>query len=434
MNSTKIIGTRIKKIAGSKLAKVFGLTTVSTLVKIITSFISVKVVAVIIGPAGIALLGQLNNFSAMIMTLATGGIGSGVVKYTSEYKNQQSKLRLYLSTALMLTLVFSGLCGVVLILFAGFFSKLILLNIQYTFVFRIFGFTIVLYALNNLLIAFLNGFQEYKKFVLVAISTSIAGLVISVLLVWFFNIEGALVSAVTFQSVVFFVTVFFVLKSSWFTKKNLSLRFSKPVAKKYFTYSLMALTSAATVPVGQLIIRGHIISRLSIESGGWWEAMNRLSGLSLLLITSSFGVYYLPRFSELIDKKALANEIKTAFKIIVPLLLVMFSAMFILREFIITLIFSKAFLPIKQLFIWQICGDFFKICSWLLAYVLVAKARIKIFIATEIFFSVSFVALAFLLLHNGILGVVQAYLINYFFYFLFMAFWLIRYLKEDKKY
>lgn len=56
---------RFSKFRQIDLVKVFSFTAISTMVKMLTSLISVKVVALIVGPSGIALLGQLNNFSSI---------------------------------------------------------------------------------------------------------------------------------------------------------------------------------------------------------------------------------------------------------------------------------------------------------------------------------------------------------------------------------
>lgn len=73
----------------------FSLNAVATLVKMLTGFISVKIVAVLIGPAGIALLGQLNNFSSIFLTISTGGISSGVTKYIAENDGSQQNKCLF---------------------------------------------------------------------------------------------------------------------------------------------------------------------------------------------------------------------------------------------------------------------------------------------------------------------------------------------------
>ena len=146
----------LNKARKADIVKVFSFTSLSTLIKMLTGFVTVKVVAVIIGPTGIALLGQLNNFSSIILTFASGGINNGITKYVAEYKNSPSKIRLFLSTALQITLVLSLLCGLILILFAGFFSRLILADDSFSYVFIVFGVTITLYTLNGFLLSILH--------------------------------------------------------------------------------------------------------------------------------------------------------------------------------------------------------------------------------------------------------------------------------------
>ena len=62
-------------------------TSLSTAVSFITGFIITKVVAVKIGPKGMAYLGQFQNTTAILTMLATGAIATGVIKYLAEWVN-----------------------------------------------------------------------------------------------------------------------------------------------------------------------------------------------------------------------------------------------------------------------------------------------------------------------------------------------------------
>ena len=142
----------------------------------------------------------------------------------------------------------------------------------------------------------------------------------------------------------------------------------------------------------------------------------------LMVITTSFSVYYLPRLSEIHDKYGLKREIFKAYAVIVPILLVGFTVIYLLRFFVIRLLFTPEFMPMEQLFGWQMTGDLFKICSWLLAYLMLAKAKTILFVSTEIGFSLLYLALGFVLVKiNGVVGLTQAYLINYIIYTIVMA-------------
>lgn len=410
-----------KRASKADIVKVFSLTSVSTLVKMLTGFVSVKVVASIIGPAGVALVGQLNNFATIAMSLSSGGINNGITKYISEFKNDEGKVRTYLSTALRITVICSLCVGVAMIVLNRLLSRLILQTEEYWYVFLIFGFTILLYALNLMLLSVVNGFKEFKKYVKINIANSIVGLCFTLVFVLTLGLPGALVSAVTYQSVMLFITMWMVRKSSWAAWSNFKERLNRLASKQYFKYTLMTLTTAATLPISQLLLRSYVISEISPIEAGWWEAMNRLSNMYLMVITTSFTVYYMPRLSELSDKFELRREIFKAYKLIVPILIVGFALIYLFRHLIIRILFSPEFLPMENLFIWQLIGDFFKICSWLLAFIMVAKAMSKAYIATEIIFALLYIAFGFVFIRmNGVVGITQAYLLNFVMYMICM--------------
>ncbi|MCU7548497.1 O-antigen translocase [Chitinophagaceae bacterium LB-8] len=411
-----------KRFWRADIVKVFSLTSISTLVKMLTGLISVKVVSVIIGPGGIALLGQLNSFSTIIYNFASGGINSGVTKYVAENKQSDEKIKSYLSVAFKITLYCSLLAGIFMIIFHDFLSKTIMLSNEYGYLFILFGLAVFLYAVNGFLLSILNGFKELKKFVSINIINALVGVGFTICLVYFWGLRGALISAVTFQSFMVFITIWMMRRLPWLKLDYFRQRIDKTILKKYTHYALMTFVTAVTVPVSQLIIRAHIISTVSPIQAGWWEAMNRISGMYVMVITSSFGVYYLPRLSELKNKLELRHEIFKAYKVILPILCVGFAHIYFFRIFIIKVLFAPDFYPMENLFVWQLLGDFFKIASWLLAFLMIAKSMTKTFIATEIIFSASLVCFSFFFIRmNGLVGITQAYCLNYLIYFLVMG-------------
>lgn len=410
-------------MAEGGILKVFSFTALSTLVKMLTGLISVKVVAIIIGPAGIALLGQLNNFTTIIMTVASGGISNGITKYIAEYRDSEEKVKILLSTGIRIIICCSFICGLLLISFHSFLSRFLMQSPDYGYVFFIFGMTVFLYALNLMINSILNGYKEFKKYITINIIGSIVGLLFSLALVFILGLKGALISAVTFQSVIFFISLWLIRKYSWVKPMYFKEKFDKAIAKKYFHYTIMTFVTAATLPVSQLLLRGYVISEISSVEAGWWEAMNRISNMYLLVITSSLSVYYLPRLSELQKRSEIKEEIYKAYKLIIPMLLVGFTFIYLFRFFIIRILFTTEFLPMSDLFIWQLIGDFFKISSWLLAFLMVAKSRTTIFVSTEFLFSALFISLGFLFIKlNGVVGITQAYMINYIIYLFLMVF------------
>ncbi len=77
----------------------------------------------------------------------------------------------------------------------------------------------------------------------------------------------------------------------------------------------------------------------------------------------------------------------------------------------------------RELFAWQMLGDTLKIGSWILGYVLTARAFVGLFIVSEIIFSLSFYGFVWFLSGAvGLEGASMAHAINYLLHFLFMYF------------
>jgi PST family polysaccharide transporter len=363
------------------------------------------------------------------MSIATGGISTGVTKYIAQYKDDSDITKEYIGTAVKITLFFSVICGLFLVFGSSLLSVKILLDSKYSFVFIIFGVTLVFYACNTLLLAVINGYKQFNLYVKISIISSVVGLLLSLILVIPFGINGALINAVTSQSLVF-ILAFFIAKWSkigCFSFNTLWNKIDKAKAKQYFRFSLMTLVSAFTVPIAQLVIRGFIIRRFSILDAGYWEGINRLSNMYLMIITSSFGVYYLPKLSETSDFYMLKREIKTAYKVIIPCLLIGLTGIYFCRLIIIRLLFSAEFIEMSGLFFWQVIGDFLKISSWLIAYLMHAKAMTRLFITTEISFTAFYVFMAIVFGNMmGLKGVVLGYAVNYAVYFIFIWVFLYR--------
>ena len=404
------------------LIKTSVLTAISTIIKVISAFVINKVIAIYVGPSGLAIVGQLQNFMELIVTFSNGAITNGIVKYTAEYQTIEQKQKIF-SSSIIISLVCSLIISIFLFGFSDYLSELILKDIQYSSVFIIFGATIFLFALNTILMSILNGQKEIKKYILVNISSSIFSLFFTSFLIIQLNLMGALYAMVVNQSVIFFVTLGFVLKSSWFKLEYFRKGVDKESLIKLSKYSLMAITSALTVPMSHLIIRNYIGDNLSWNDAGYWQGIWYISTMYLMIVTTSLGVYYLPKLSEIQDNKELKKEIISGYKIIMPIVIILAFSIYLFRELAVHIAFSEKFLPMLELFKWQLIGDVIKIASWLLAYLMLAKAMTKIFIYTEIVFSILFVVLSIVFINYfGLVGVTYAFSLNYFLYLITMLF------------
>ena len=83
-----------------------------TIIKLASSLVINKVIAIFIGPAGIALIGQFQNFLMFITTIGNGAINSGVTKYVAEFnETDKTKRNDVISAAFMIATLFSLVIG-----------------------------------------------------------------------------------------------------------------------------------------------------------------------------------------------------------------------------------------------------------------------------------------------------------------------------------
>jgi O-antigen/teichoic acid export membrane protein len=412
---------RIRKALQTDFLKVSAWSSVSTLIRMITSFVSVKVVSQIIGPAGLAMVGQFLNSITILGSLSVGGISQGVTKYVAEYHDRPDQQKLVIGNAFRIVSACTLIISLGVIVLSRVLSDYIFDTADYSFLIILLGLTLGFYSFNTILIAILNGFKSFRKYIVINIMISIAGLILSVFLVVFFGLYGALLNCILSQSVVLAVTFFFIYKEPWV---QLAFRKSKPdwrVIKKLGGFSLMALASTSVGPLGQITVRNFIADHLSLHSAGMWEAMNRISAMYLLFVTTSIVTFYLPRLSEIRSSVLIRNEIAKTAKIVLPLLAITCIVIFLSRDLITIILFSPDFSEVRTLYGPQMIGDFFKISSWLLAYVFWAKGMVKAFIFTEVAFNISFILLSIAGVNEfGLVGSAYAYALNYFLYLLAM--------------
>lgn len=415
------------------LVKTSLLNGMAVLVKMLTLLSLNKILAIYVGPAGYAVLGQFQNAVQMITTFASGAINTGVTKYTAEYHEEEQKQHTVWRTAGTISLIGSLLTAIIVVLAHRTLAVWFLKDEGLASVFLWFAAALIFFVFNTLFLAILNGKKEIMRYVAANIAGSLFSLFVTAAMAIRFGVHGALVALAIYQSLSFFVTLTLVYKAPWFRLEYLLGKIDVPVARKLAGYTLMALTSATCVPLSHVLIRNHLGDTLGWEFAGYWEAMWRLSAAYLMLVTTTLGVYYLPRLSELRGIREIRQEILQGYRIILPFAAGCAVTIYVFRDLIIEVLFSAEFAPMAQLFAWQVVGDIFKIGSWILAYLMLGKAMTKLFVISELMAAVMFVLLTILFVDKfGLRGASMAHAVNYLFYWLLMATMIPRALKKTR--
>ena len=409
-----------KTIARTPLFKVASLNGVSVILKIAIGVITSKVLAVFIGPSGLALTGNLKNFLTSVESIATLGFQNGIVKYVVEAKEDRLALKKILSTIFISLFAVSLALSSILFAFSSYFTSLIFgIQSNYNLIFKILAIVLPWYASTAYLLVILNGLGKFKKVIYVNIIGNIIGLLFCIVAVYYYATFGALVAIIVPPALLFFVAFYYVDKEISFFSNISRGSFDWSVLKNLSSYSLMALVSSVFGSFVFLAIRNNIIAVLGLESAGYWEAMTRISTYYLMFISTILSVYFFPKLAFSTSKKAVQNVVKSYYFGVLPFFVIGAVVLFFFRFFLIKALFSKDFIPVADLFLWQLIGDAFKVASLILGYQFYAKKLTSAFIVTELFsLAIMFAFSHFFVISYGLVGVVIAHALTYFIYFI----------------
>jgi PST family polysaccharide transporter len=410
----------IDYINSKVLVKVTSLQTASVITRIIAGILTSKAIAVFVGPVGLALIGNLRNFVGAFQTVATLGFYKGVVKYISEVKENTLELSKTLSTV-----YYFGFLSTIIISFFCYFRAEWINDIifpsysDYDYVIRIFAIVLPFYALNMFSFSIMNGFSKYKILIIINIIGQVLSVSIALLLIYQNKIDGALISVVIAEALIFLITLVGIINRRSLVSLLKVSNVSFTVFKKMSSYSLMALFSAVLLPLVAIAIRSYIIDNIGYEDAGFWEAMTRISKYYLMLVSSLIALYLLPRFAEINGAKEFRKEVFSFYKTIIPFLATGLLLIYFLRKYVVLIIFSDEFAPVEDLFLWQLSGDFVKILSIVIAYQFLAKKMFWHYILTEAFLIITLyiTSLYFIDLYDGVKGAVVAHFVSYIMYY-----------------
>jgi O-antigen/teichoic acid export membrane protein len=417
--------TKIKVILNSSLFKITSLNSVSILIKIVIGLITSKILAVFVGPSGMALLGNFRNFIATIESLATLGFSNGIVKYTAENQSDKNQIAKIISTVFFSLLLVSFLLSAILFLFANFWSIQIFENRHhYALIFKILAIVLPWYAASIFFTSIINGLGQFHKVIYINIIGNIIGLLTSVLLIVHYQTTGALLAIVLTPALLFFATYYFINQElNLFKTINLNA-FDFTILKQLASFSLMALITALLSPIVFIAIRKNIIHTIGTNPAGFYETISRISSYYLMFITSILSIYFLPKLAAAKTKFETKSIFFNFYKNLVPVFIFGLICIYFLRFFIIKSLFTNQFLPVTNLFFWQLVGDLLKVCSWILAFNLLAKKHTIAYITIEIFsLAITYFSSIYFIQLFGLQGVVIAHACTYFIYLIILIFY-----------
>ncbi|EMG7868111.1 hypothetical protein V5L16_004641, partial [Enterobacter hormaechei] len=238
--------------------------------------------------------------------------------------------------------------------------------------------------MGTLSVSIVNGFRNYKLYISIGFISVIVTTTAMVVFTIKSNLNGALVAGAVQTGLIGIVSLVINLCQPWFKFKAFLGFFNKGHLKDMWGFMIMALASAFSLPAALIGIRIILVEFCGLQQTGEWQAVWKISEAYLAVITLALATYYLPTISALNNKTKIKAEINSCAKVLLPFVIVSCAVIFMLKDYIISVLFTEEFSSARELFAVQLIGDFLKVFAWLYSYVLLAKKLTKVFITIEI--------------------------------------------------
>lgn len=411
-------------------AKVTILSGIVTCFRLICGLLISKMVAIYTGPAGIANLGQLQNFVTFVNGFISSQVSQGVNRYSAENKSNYEHAQPYWRASIKLSAIACCFIISIGVFSSGQISNYLFHKDELYWLVIVALIVLPLNIVNNIFLGVLNGLGEYNRFFLANVFAIASALISMTALVYFMGLKGALIAAALNNAIAGIWLIVIIVKRPWFKFKYWIGQVPSYHLKEMRKYFLMGIIGALTGPISLIAVRTILTNDFSLEYAGYWQAVSKISEAYLAVLTTALTVYYFPKTAAAKTRHDYLSVLKTGTTIVVPLALLMAAAIFLLKDFIIILLFSADFSKARGLFLFQNIGDFLRISSWLFATILLAKGYFKINACLEIVFSILFPLLVkvFIVSFN-FEGVSIAYCLTYTLYFItsvYIYIWHIR--------
>ena len=365
-----------------------------------------KIAALLIGPAGIGILGVLNATLNMIGGISKLGLDLSSVKEIAflNSKGEEDKLKKTVGTLQKLLWVIGIAVVVLTMIFSNLLSKIAFGSNEYGFYIFWVSLALLFKQLSVGNLSVLQGMRRLKSLARANLISSFLSVLIVIPCYYYLGIKGIIPVIILTALSTFIISRYFVFKEGIVSEsRSLKEVFSegKDMMKLGAVLSISTLLSLVVAYALQV----YITNVSGVEEVGYFNAGFIIVNSYVGLIFNAMSKDYFPRLSSSIEDNAELSKMVNYQASIALLLLIPVVVIFIcFAPFLIELLYSSEFLPVVDFVILAIIGMLFKAISWSLGYVIIAKGDSRIFVRTAVGFNILLISMNIIGYHLDGLG------------------------------
>lgn len=379
--------------------------------------ISVKLLAVLAGPAGVGLFSVLRHLQQTLSSVASVGGQNAVVQGLSSHSGRARQQ--FLLSSFYVFLLVSLLLSVALLLCADFVASWVFSGEHASAV----RWLVIPVGLGALLFYFrgvLTAEMQFGALAVVNVVTGLGAVVVAlpVGLAYSWGYPDFLILLLGCGFAPGLTAAFIFVRRLGYFRGIASLALSGVTVSatiRFLKVALPSLLSSFLTLGSVLVVRAHVVQRYGLEGAGQFDAAWSISAMYLALFLASLQSYLLPELSQS-DKAQMRLSLAKAFHFSLLIALPLITALVVLKPLVVHILFSDEFLPSLQVLRWVLLGDCVRVLGWIIATVLLARADMKGFMLAEGLWSLTFLSLSLWLLSYGIEWVGLAYFFSYIVY------------------
>jgi len=357
----------------------------SSLISILAGMAKTKFAAILIGPAGVGLIGIMNSMTGIVSTVSGMGLNTSGVRQVAAAVGKGDEGRIA-NTVITLrrTVWITGFAGLMIMVFGSpYWSKSSFGTGEYTVPIAFLGLSVFFAAIATGQSCVLQGFRRIPDLARVGIIGSVNGLLISVPCYYFLGIDGVVPSLVLGSAA--------LLATSWWFARRIPIKpvlfawkDSRVEASRLLGLGLPLMLSALVTTVCAYLINAYLARNGGLESVGLFQAAYGLSGILVNFILNAMGTDYYPRLTAIADNvERLNTEVNMQTEIGLLLAVPAIAGTILFMPLVVSLFYSGKFDGAVGILRWAVFGVFGRVVSWPLAYIALAKGMGKTFLAAE---------------------------------------------------
>ncbi|WP_253306017.1 lipid III flippase WzxE [unidentified bacterial endosymbiont] len=401
------------------LIKILGWSALSTAVKFGQGVVVLKLLAVQLGPEG---LGRVSNimFLSWALDLLSGlAIFNGINKYVAEFRDDPQRLQSLLGTASAMILSVSTVVALVLLIATRRVSHWLGAPGEYLWLIKSIAIIQFAIAGANLLPAMLKGAGDATGSSLSAMGGYLLGLIAFWLAIQHFGYRGAQLGLALMPAWSLIPTSIIFYRRIRLPIQWLKPTWNPPLARSLLRFSVMTFTSTLLGWKSFCMVRDLLTNYDGWVEVGLWEAMHKFSENYVQIVTTFLSVYLLPLLSYTQHKPAIVRTIVRTLRFILPIAVGSGLLLWVLRDGLIRQQFSPEFGALRDLCIWQLSADVFRIGSAVFRSFILSKALLPFYLLSElILFLLTLIFSHQFVPTQGVLGALQAHLATHSIYFI----------------